>query len=131
MLTVVGVSAFMLLGPFYTQVLGGSTQGKILRPWVMFHSRGSDMCAVTFTLRSADGAERRIDYLRELGYGSWRTSKKKYKRINSKGEAQRLARKLCRHLEREGSVDLRLHLKCASEDGWEPIYLGEKNACRQ
>ena len=61
----------------------------------------------------------------------WRGFCHVHERINSEAEAQRLARKLCRRLEREGPVDLRLNLKCGSEDGWKPIYLGQQNACRQ
>jgi hypothetical protein len=127
--TLVGVAVFMVYGPFYGQVLGG--KNRLFRPWEMFADRGADMCALAFTLRIADGSERRIDPLKVLGYGSWRTSKKKYKRINGKREAQRLARKLCERLEADGPVDLRLDLKCGGKDGWEPIYAGEKNACRR
>jgi hypothetical protein len=129
MVTLISVACFMLYGPIFGQMLGG--KNRLFRPWEMFKDRGSDMCALTYTLRAADGGEHRIDYMNELGYDSWRTKSKKYKRINSRKEANRLTRRLCKRLEADGPVDLRLDLMCGGEDGWEAIYQGEKSACRQ
>jgi hypothetical protein len=119
---------FIFLGPFYRQVLDGTS--NIVRPWIMFTDRGVGVFVVDFRERKADGSEVRIDYMQALGYGDMplRQRPKKIWRITSwEDGVLRIGNQLCSALG-EGR-DVRVYALRADKNGWKFHHQATENLC--
>lgn len=122
------IMLFIFLGPFYRQVLGGTSY--VFRPWIMFTDRGVGIFVVDFRERKADGSEVRIDYMQALGYGDtpYRQRPKSLWRItNWEGGVLRIGHQLCRALG-EGR-DIRVYSQRSDKDGWKVHHAATENLC--
>jgi len=122
---------FMFFGPFYRQLIGGDSE--IFRRWRMFRSRGAMMCAVSYHQRFPNGEQEKLNRYPILGEDSWRTSKRKFKRITSKKKAIRMGKRVCKKL--GDDADVRVRLKCTPKYGknnnWVVILHEEENICNE
>jgi hypothetical protein len=123
MLVFTGIAAYMAIGPFYRQVLGGKS--KYVRNWVMFSGANTDVCEVRYHL--ADGTP--IDRYEVLGLEPWYTARKSVRKIGSVDEVWRQGRALCSKLGR--GTDLRADAKCAKRTGWNWVMHGDLNLCER
>jgi hypothetical protein len=119
---------FIFLGPFYRQVLGGTSY--IFRPWIMFTNKGVGVYVVDFRERKANGSEVRIDYMQALGYGDTphRQRPKNLWRITSwEDGVLRVGDQLCRALGEER--DIRVYARLAEKNGWKVHHAATENLC--
>jgi hypothetical protein len=122
------IMLFIMLGPFYRQVLGGTSY--LFRPWIMFADRGVGIFVVDFRERKANGSEVRIDYMQALGYGNTphRQRPKSLWRITSwEDGVLRIGDQLCRALGE--ARDIRVYSQRADKDGWKVHHAATRNLC--
>ncbi len=121
-------AAWMIGGPFYRQVLGGSS--KIPRSWVMFTGfAAGDVCDVEYRLRDGDSASV-LDRFAVLGYDDRWDAPSSVRRLPKKKNAIRLGERLCHRLEAE-EPDIRLYARCAHRKGWRTVASGRENLCEK
>ncbi|WP_320667004.1 hypothetical protein [Prochlorococcus sp. MIT 1307] len=87
---------FMVTGPFYRQVIGNSN--PYLRPWIMFHGWGHQICDVQFSVSTEDGNRTAIDPYSYLDSHSWWKAPKRLKNLNKPSEVKAQANKICERL---------------------------------
>lgn len=118
----VALSAFIVGGPGYRQVLHG--RSEYLRPWVMFSGAGLNATQVVYKQRAADGTESVIDRYALLAGGERRAQLTK---VPNESAATRIAQRLCGKL--GADADVRVYLRIATRKGWKRALKGEVNQC--
>lgn len=122
---------FIFLGPFYRQVLGGTSY--VFRPWIMYTDRGVGVFVVDFREHRANGSEVKIDYMQTLGYGDTphaqrlKNSKNLWRITSWEHGVLRIGDQLCRALG-EGR-DIRVYSQRADKDGWKVHHAATENLC--
>jgi hypothetical protein len=117
-------SLYIVVGPFFSQVLGYDS--KIFRKWVMFTDAGKNIIEVNFYLRN-EGVETKIDIFTILGYNSRQDAPRSLKRIKSKKEAMRVAKRLCGKF--RFKKDVRMYGRRGSRSHWIVFADGKRNIC--
>jgi hypothetical protein len=113
-----------MLGPFFSQVLGN--ESIFFRQWAMFTGAAKDIIDLNFYLMEND-AESKIDIFRTLGYDSRQNAPRSLKRITSKKQVMRVAKRICRKFKLK--KDIRMYARQGSRSYWMPFAEGENNVC--
>lgn len=112
----------MIGGPFYRQILGGSS--NLAPQWEMFHGRGLGTVEVTFEQELPDGRRRVIDRFATLGRAPTSFAERV---LTSPRDLDNAAHALCDRL----GPDARLyaHASVAVSSGWDLLDDGSHNLC--
>ena len=119
---------FILLGPFYRQVLEG--ESFIFRPWIMFTDRGVGTFLVDFHEFKSDGTHTKIDYMEVLGHADtkgWREPKALWRLSNWEEGVLKVGSQLCQKLGQQ--KDIRVYARRAAKHGWEIYHEATENLC--
>ena len=121
--------SWIVLSPAYRQVFDGKSTW--FPRWVMFHGFGRAVCDARFFQMVDDGSggtvRQKIDRFEVLGKErSWSTNKS-LMRMSSKGEVEKVGRRLCRALG-PGS-DVRVLARCGSRGHWVAKHNGKTTLC--
>lgn len=119
------VLAFMLFGPFWTQVLG--RESRLFRKWTMYHRSGIGVVDATFVRRLPDGTREELDRFAVLEIAKPRTEAEQVWRMKGQRQTWEVAQSLCRAL--GSDADVRVVAREATYGGWEELYRGERNLC--
>lgn len=125
------ILAWMILGPVYRQVFGGTSQ--IFRSWIMFRNFGIDP-ATKDSLMDADfyvvdnGKLIEINRFEILGYDNPKRALEEVFRIMGKPGIERVSERLCQEL--GDDADLRVKARMATTNGWKTLYNAEDNLCK-
>jgi len=123
-----GILLFMVVGPFYRQVLG--ERAPIFRAWTMFSKASLGLADVRFSQRRRDGTLTPIDHYELLGYLDWRQAPLELRRIRGLEGVHQVAKELCRIL--GGDADVRARVRIATRPGWRTRLMeADGNLCRQ
>jgi hypothetical protein len=120
------LAAFIVLGPFYRQVLHGEL--RAFRPWRMFRGLGHDICDVRYSRVLPDGRAMDVDRYTLLGVARPPHAPKEIWKITNVAAAEALAQRLCERLP-PTARDLRLVARCGSRAGWLSVSDGGLNVC--
>ena len=120
------LAAFIVLGPFYRQVLHGEV--RAFRSWRMFRGLGHDICDVRYSRVLPDGRAMDVDRYALLGVARPPNAPKDVWMIESTGAAETLAQRLCERLP-PTERDLRVVARCGTRTGWLPVSDGSRNVC--
>jgi hypothetical protein len=115
------IAAFIIVGPFYEQVLGQSN--PVFRSWRMYSTRGLGVIDAKFYAVAENGELRRIDRFALLDSRPGR----KFRRIRTRKALESTISRLCRVVG-EGA-DIRVIARRGTRKGWEEVDRGERNAC--
>ena len=124
--TSVALAAFIVLGPFYRQVLHG--EARYFRAWRMFQGLGKDLCDVRYLHRRPDGQTVGVDRYALLGVKRPPYAPEEVWKIEKASGAESLGRRLCERLP-PGERDLRRIARCGSDKGWQSVDDGTRNLC--
>ena len=117
---------FLVLGPFYRQVMGGKS--PLFRNWIMFAGYGLDICTVQYEQMNEDGTLTPLNRLELLGYESLAEAPRSTRRLKSIQAAESQGRRICQRLDTD-KPDVRLFARCASRKGWRRASKGTNNLC--
>lgn len=121
-----GGVAFILAGPIYVQILGGPLT-PTTRSWRMYALSGLKTCEVRYERHHPDGRVEPLDRLALLDAGQ--PERYRRYRLGDPGDIRHQGRNLCRALDK-GRTDIRIHARCPTKQGWEPLFDGTENICR-
>jgi len=119
-------ATWLIGGPFVRGVLN-QDHIKIIPRWEMFSQYGRHVCDVRYFEKHADDTLTSIDRFEVLGYAKGKRPPSLH-RIESRGQALEIGRKLCARLggpER----DLRVKVRCGSKTRWKRKEWGKLNLC--
>jgi|GEM_PF-1212040 len=123
------LSAWIVGGPLYKQVLGGKT--RWVRTWVMFGNTGKGAVAARFETVDEAGERSALDHFELLEqprpYSFDERPHKSAWMIHSKGQFDKLVKRICRKLGR--GADLRAEARIARGRGWKRLENGDRNMC--
>lgn len=120
------IFAFMLLGPFYRQVLG--KRHPLFRPWTMFVNTGVGLADVRFSQQLPGGERIALDHYSLLGYRDWRRAPLRVRRIMGVDGAQSVAAQICNAL--GPGADVRARVRVATRPGWRTAVVeSDGNLC--
>lgn len=122
--TVLLLGAYMLLGPGYRQVLGGSS--PLVRNWVMYAGFARNTCDVQLLEHRDDGEVVPVDRFELLGKGPW-YAQARPKRMVLRSKLRRTLSEVCRLAERPESM--RARVRCGSRSTWEQVHDGQEPIC--
>jgi hypothetical protein len=121
------LAVFMLVGPFFPQVLG--KRAPFIRQWTMFSKVGLGLADVMFSVRQPDGTYVPVDHYALLGYDRWWEAPHSLRRIKGVEGVEKTARRLCRRL--GPHADLRARVRVAYRSGWHvELMEADRNLCR-
>jgi hypothetical protein len=96
--------------------------------WRMFRTSATELCVVRYMRHRPGRAPEALDRFSLLGYASEAAAPMSLVRIATEGDARYYVRGLCGVL--GAGTDVRMHLRCATEDGYDVLARGEQNECR-
>lgn len=112
-------------GPIAIQVLDMDLP---LRGWRMFRGKGSDICDVRFTERTADGRTSPLTVEQVVKATGARANGLQTYRLNDVGEIRGLARRYCA---RSSDSELHAVARCGDrEKGWRKVLKETEDLCR-
>ncbi len=129
-LVLAGGIMFILAGPAWVQVFGGSS-GPWTRPWRMYTGVGRGLCEVQFIRRvnQTAGGTRDVPVHRIQTLGFIDTpAPEKVEVLIGIEEVKRQGRRLCKKLGRD--ADVRVTARCSGLTGWEEALTPEEPLCR-
>lgn len=109
------VVLWMQAGPVAVQALGQPRPPGTMT-WRMYGTRGSDLCAVEWFTRAADGTLTPVERRGRL------------RRYEGEVALRRASVRLCGELGR--GTDLRARARCGSREGWVRVMDLERDLCR-
>ena len=117
-------AAFILLGPAYGQVFGGSVP---LPRWEMFSATALDVYEVKLEAQWGDQPRHAIDRFAVLGYDDPRQAPASVRLLTKESDARSLVSRICAKLGPGAQVYMRL--RDATRSGWRVINDGQTNVC--
>lgn len=118
-------AAFLLHGPVLTQLLGFS-RGPATRYWRMYSGHGLKVCDVRFE-QVRGGQQTPVDRFALLGHEDRARAPTRIRRMANRKEVDAMGKALCARLPR--GVALHVTARCASRQGWRPLYDGAEPLC--
>ena len=126
-IVLLGLSCWLVAGPFYRQVLGG--QWEVPRKWTMFTVFGAGkICEVQYR-QHQEGTPTLLDRYALLAPSDPKETKA-LRHIRSKRAALAIGQRLCDALD-VPSPDVRLHARCARPEGWVVVARQRRNICQR
>jgi hypothetical protein len=119
------LAAWILLSPAWPQVFGG--RSPLIRPWVMFASRGSGLVVPEFSQNRPGADPVVLDRYAILGFDDRREAPAWVRRIQGRRGLARVVEALCRAA--GADADLRVTARVATSRGWERLLVGDSNVC--
>ena len=117
------IALFIILGPFYRQIIGGAN--PLFRQWQMYTDNGVGMISFRFE-REIDGTWQRFDYLPTLKR-HFKIRKEKRLKLNQIAAFEAIKRQMCTDY---GDRALRVFAKRAHRTkGWLELNRGERVNC--
>lgn len=95
--------------------------------WRMFRTTATAVCVVRYEHHRPGAPAETLDRFSALGHTDPDSAPMTLVRIATADDAHFYARELCAALG-EGQ-DVRMHLRCATEDGYDVVTRGERNLC--
>jgi hypothetical protein len=123
----VAISAFLLAGPAWTQVL--ERDSAFIPQWQMFVGYGLDVCKVRYAMVEGDAVSIPLDRYRTLGFTDRFDAPRQVWRVPSADVALGIGQRMCQKVD-EPSPDIRVWATCARRTGWKTELKGDKNVCR-
>jgi len=122
------ITAFIVVGPLYRQVLGGDN--LIFRSWTMFSGIGAGMVDARFVSVSPDGSEVLLDRyeILDLSRNKNNNNPRNSRAIQARyGGALQVAERMCDQMA-AGSV-IKIHARVATKKGWKKTHEGSVLDC--
>ena len=117
---------FMLIGPFYKQIIKGKSY--IFREWIMFSGLSFGIYDIQLTEHLKDGSKIPVNYIEKLNIK--KKSNKNYWRVMNPQHVLRILKSVC--IESQTSYPyISLKLKYATRKGWKVIHDNEENICNR
>lgn len=95
--------------------------------WRMFSETATDICVVRYERHRDSHPPETLDRFAVLGYATADAAPLTLFRITTAEDAHFYARELCAAL--GGDSDVRMHLSCATDEGYDVVARGERNLC--
>ena len=117
---------FMLIGPFYKQIINGKSY--IFREWIMFSGLSFGIYDIQLTEHLKDGSKIPVNYIEKLKIK--KKSNKNYWRVMNPQHVLRILKSVC--IESQTSYPyISLKLKYATRKGWKVVHDNEENICNR
>ncbi len=120
------LAAFIILSPAYKSVF--QMPGDFLRSWDMYAVRRTNLCMVSYRLRTPAGEERRAPIFELLREGKPPGIAHVEREMRYPEEALARAKPFCERLGTP-SPDLRVYMTCPRGRDWHVELAGEDNIC--
>lgn len=121
------ITAFIFLGPFYGQVLGG--EKRIFRRWVMWSAKGMGILDLRLYGINEKNEKEFINFKSVLLKTNISESEyKRLRKLKSRAELSRVIDIVCS--KSQYSI-IQMKLRRATKEGWKTVYDRETNICRR